>query len=191
MTKTTLTTRQLCHWGQKFLTARLPHYSGPMGTYPVQCFSQLKKVWKDRKICLRIKVRMLEATVMTVGKYDSEAWSLRKTKEDLLGVFQRNYIRIVLVTRLTDSISNSRLYEMSDLILISRAIMRKRFRWLGQVLRLKDERLPKIVLFGQQSKAKWKAGRQPLWWEDFVKRNLRETGTSWEDVKSKALNRLG
>ena len=74
-------------------------------------FSQLKKVWKKRKISLQTKIRILEATVMTVIKYSSEARALRKAGENLLDVFQRNYLRIVLGTRLTDRISNSRLYE--------------------------------------------------------------------------------
>ena len=54
---------------------------------------------------------MLEATVVTGVKYGSEAWVFRKADEDLLDVFQRNYLRIVRVTRLTYIISNSRLYE--------------------------------------------------------------------------------
>ena len=33
-------------------------------------FSQLKKVWKNRKISVQTKIRMLESTVMTVVKYD-------------------------------------------------------------------------------------------------------------------------
>ena len=53
----------------------------------------------------------MKATKMTVVKYGSEAWALRKADEDLLYVFQRNYLRIVLGIRLTDRISNSRLYE--------------------------------------------------------------------------------
>ena len=32
-------------------------------------FSQLKKVWKNRKISLQTKIRILEATVMTVVKW--------------------------------------------------------------------------------------------------------------------------
>ena len=32
-------------------------------------FSQLKKVWKNRKISLQTKIRILEATVMTVDYY--------------------------------------------------------------------------------------------------------------------------
>ena len=39
-------------------------------------FSQLKKVWKDRKISLQIKIRILEATAMTVVRYGSHTWTL-------------------------------------------------------------------------------------------------------------------
>ena len=96
----------------------------------------------NRKISLRTKIRTLEATVMTVVKYGSEAWVLQNT-DDLLDVFQINCIRTVLGTRLTDRISNSRLYEKFGLTSPSRAIIRERFRWLGYVLRMKDDRLPK------------------------------------------------
>ena len=154
-------------------------------------FSQLKKVWKNRKISLQTKIRILEATVMTVVKYGSEAWTLQKADENLLDVFQRNCLRIVLGTRLTDRISNSRLYEKCGSIPLSRAIMKERLRWLGHVLRMKDDRLPKIVLFGQPSGATRKAGRPCLGWEDVINKDLKEMGTSWEGVKREALNRLG
>ena len=68
---------------------------------------------------------------MTVVKYGSEAWALRKTDEDLLDVFHRNCLRIVLGTQQIDLISNSRLYEKCGKILLSRALVRGRLRWLG------------------------------------------------------------
>ena len=37
-----------------------------------------KKNWKNRKISLQTKIRIKEATVMTVVKYGSEAWALKK-----------------------------------------------------------------------------------------------------------------
>jgi hypothetical protein len=55
-------------------------------------FSHLKKVWKIRKISLRTRIRTLEATLRTVVKYGSEAWVIRKTEENLLDVFQKNYL---------------------------------------------------------------------------------------------------
>ena len=86
---------------------------------------------------------------MTVVEYGSEAWALRKVDESLLDVFQRNCLHIVLGTLLTDRISNSKLYQKCGSISFSRAIMKERLRKLGHVLRMKDERLPKIVLLGQ------------------------------------------
>ena len=124
---------------------------------------------------------------MTVVKYGFEAWALRKAEENLLGVFQRNCLRIVLGTRLTDRISNSMLYEKCSSVLLSRAIMKERLWWLGHVLRMKDDILPKIVLFGQPSRVK----RPRLGWEDVIKKDLRETGTSWEGVTRDILNWLG
>ena len=105
--------------------------------------------------------------------------------------FSEKCLRIVLGTRLTGRISNSRLYEKCGSIPLSRAIMKERLRWLGHVLRMKDDRLPKIVLFGQPSGATQKAGRSCLGCEDVINKDLKEMGTSWEGVKRKALNRLG
>ena len=98
---------------------------------------------------------------MTVVKYGSEAWALRKADENLLDL-QRNCLRIVLGTRLTDYISNSRLYKKCGSIPLSRAITKESLRWRGHVLRMKDDRLLKIVLFRQPSGASRKAGRPRL-----------------------------
>jgi hypothetical protein len=86
---------------------------------------------------------------------------------------------------LTDRIANNRLYENVE------AIMKERLRWLGHVVWMKDDRLPKIVLFGQPSRAKRKVGRPLLGWKDVIKKDLKEMGTSWAGVKRKTLNRLG
>ena len=96
----------------------------------------------------------------TVVKYGSEAWALQKADENLLDVSQRNCLRIVLDIRLTYRILNSRLYEKCGSIPLSRAIMRERLRFIGHVFQMKDNRLPKIFLFGQPSRVKRKPGQQ-------------------------------
>ena len=91
-----------------------------------------------------------------------------------MDVFKRNCLRIVLATRRTSRISNSKIHEKCDPILLYRAIMRERLRWLRHVLEVKDDRLPKIVLFGQPSMAKRKVDRPRIGWENVVKNDLRE-----------------
>ena len=39
-------------------------------------FFTLKKVWKNLRIIMQTKIRILEARVMTFVKYGSEAWAL-------------------------------------------------------------------------------------------------------------------
>ena len=56
-------------------------------------------------MCRQTKIRILEVAVMTVVKYGSEVLVLRKADEALLDVFQRNCLRVVLGTWLTDRIS--------------------------------------------------------------------------------------
>ena len=68
--------------------------------------------------------------------------------------------------------------------------MTERSRWLGHVLCMKADKLPKIVLFGQPSRAKGKAGRPRLRREDVKNKDLKERGTSWEGLKREALKRL-
>ena len=56
---------------------------------------------------------------------------------------------------------------------------------------MQDDIFPKSVLFGQPSKVKRETGCPRLMWEDVIKKDLKEMGTSWEGVKSVALNKLG
>ena len=66
--------------------------------------------------------------------------------------------------------------------------MKERLRWLGHVLRIKDDRLPKIFLFCQPYRVKRKAGRLRLGWEVVIKKNLKETGASLKGLKRDTLN---
>ena len=51
--------------------------------------------------------------------------------------------------------------------------------------------LSKIVLFGLPPRAKWKADRPRLGWEDVIKKDLKGIGISCECVKREALKILG
>ena len=68
--------------------------------------------------------------------------------------------------------------------------MKEKWRWLGHVLRMKDNRFPKMVLLGRPAGAEWKAVRPRLGWEDVMNKDLKEIGTSLDGVRREVLNRL-
>ena len=110
-------------------------------------------------------------------------FALRKTDEDLLDIFQRNCQRIGLVTRLTDRISNSGVYKKCGSIPLSRGDNERKVVITGHVLRMKNNRLSEIALFGPPSRAEQKPGRTRLGWEDATKKYLKEMGTSRKDAE--------
>ena len=48
---------------------------------------------------------------------------------------------------------------------------------------MKDERLPKMVIFGQPSRAKRKEGHCRIGWKEVSRKGFKEIVTSWEFVK--------
>ena len=109
--------------------------------------------------------------------------NLEKRRKIFYIFSQSNFLQIVFGSILTDRISNSRLYKKWG---SSRDVMRERLRWQVHVLWTKDDILPKIV----PPRAKGKASRPSLAWEDVVRQDLREMETSWERVNREMLNRL-
>ena len=132
----------------------------------------------------------LVVIVMTMVKHGFQAWALQKADEDLLDGFQGNCPRIFLGTRLIDYISKSRLYEKCGSSPLFRAIIKETLEWLGFFLRMKDDRMPKIVLFGKRSRDNREAGLPWLELKDVIRKDLKEMETSWEGVKMGALNKL-
>ena len=125
---------------------------------------------------------------MTVVKHSSEEWALRKTGDvsARYSLFQRNCLQIALGAHLTDRTSNSMLHEKCGSIPLSKDVMRER---LSGVLRMKDDRSPKVVLVSQLSRAKWEVGRLRMGWEEVVRKYLMKMGTFWEGTKWRPLNR--
>jgi len=69
--------------------------------------------------------------------------------------------------------------------------MRENLKWLGYILQIREDRMPKIVLINRLSMAKQKADCPWLGWEDVIKKDLKELRAFWEIVKMEVLNRLG
>ena len=57
-------------------------------------------------------------------------------------------------------------------------------------LRMKDDTLPKILLFGQSSRAKQKAGCPRFGWEDVIKKDFKEMRT-FRECKVGGFEKIG
>jgi len=69
-------------------------------------------------------------------------------------------------------------------------IKERRLRWLGHVLRMEDDRIPKQATRWQMDSCiRRRAGRPRSNWIDTVTRDLKSTGMAWEDADQAAVDK--
>jgi len=68
-------------------------------------------------------------------------------------------------------------------------IKERRLRWLGHVLRIQDSRIPRQAIQWELRGYKRKPGRTRKNWMDIVRRDLKDMGTTWDEVEELATNR--
>jgi len=98
-----------------------------------------------------------------------------------------NYCRIPW----KDKVSNESVRAQTQLEKIDLIIKERRLRWLGHVLRMDDNRLPKQVVHWTVSGTKRKPGRPRKNWIDTIQQDLKSIGMTWEVAQQLAVNREG
>ena len=65
----------------------------------------LKKIWKDRGITLRTKIRIVKALVFPIVLYGAESWTMRKLERKMIDAFElwcwRRLLRVTWIDRKT------------------------------------------------------------------------------------------
>jgi len=62
-------------------------------------------------------------------------------------------------------------------------IKERRLRWLGDVIRMEDSRIPHQATQWELKGYKRKSGRPKINWTDIVIRNLKNMNITWEEAK--------
>jgi hypothetical protein len=138
-----------------------------------------KPVFDCRSMWLSLKVRLLKSEVIEILLYgcatwtlSGEAWSkLRKTHRMLLH-------RITGFRKSTHD--KRRLQSYRDVLLqtdcepIETTIRKRRLAYVGELVRLEDGRIPKMMLFAELDHGKRSRGGQPANWVSDIKQDLNE-----------------
>jgi len=151
-------------------------------------FSALLSIWKSKQITLKTKVKLYNSNVKSVLLYGAECW--RETKKDMSKIekFHNRCLRKLCNIQWPNKISNVRLYERTGCHSIVKEIKQRRLRWLGHVLRMPAERVPKKALRWTPP-GKRKPGRPRTTWRRTVTKDLEEMGLTWGTAQAIAQDR--
>ena len=152
-------------------------------------FNKLTKAWKSGQYSIRTKTRIFNSNVLTVLLYGSETWRITKRDEDKLDSFQHKCLRKILKIHWPMKVTNEEVRKGTGSERLSTQIITRRWRWIGRVLRMKPDSLPRTALTWAPE-GKRKIGRPRETWRRTVKRERFEMGfKTWTEVARIAVDR--
>ena len=110
--------------------------------------------------------------------YESESWKMTKTISKKRNVFQNRCHRRTLQIYWPNTITNEELHRRAEIEPISTQVKRRRWRWIGHVLRQQTTALTRIALWWTPDGQR-KRGRPKETWRRTVEREMKEKGWTW------------
>ncbi|XP_038073012.1 uncharacterized protein LOC119741333 [Patiria miniata] len=149
-------------------------------------FGRLRaRVWDNRALSIKLKIRIYVSCVLSVLLYCSESWPTYRRQERRLNAFHFRCLRSILGISWQDRVSNPAILELTGVNDMFTLLSARRLRWSGHVCRQEDGRLPKDIFFGELAHAHRPRGRPKIRYKDVLKRDLRTFRipvTSWQTV---------
>jgi len=151
-------------------------------------FNNLQNVWKSGQYTTRIKLKLYNSCVIPTLLYGSECWRMTEADQQKLSTFHTKSLRRILRVFWPNKISNQDLLSRCKQENMNTIIKRRRWRWIGHVLRKDQQDLTKTALFWTPE-GKRRRGRPRITWRRTVEAEMNELNHSWGSLQKMAKDR--
>ncbi|XP_042890430.1 uncharacterized protein LOC122265276 [Penaeus japonicus] len=149
-----------------------------------------RPLWRHRAISRKTKLRVYNASVLSVLLYRSETWPLNKTLEARFDGFDSRTLRTIEGIHWTQHVTNQEVRQPSQQTALSPRCSATH-TWYGYVQRLPQDNPTHAILNFNPRMAGWRRprGAPRTRWLDVVARDLRDYGITLADAEQYAQDR--
>ena len=130
------------------------------------------RMWNKHSIKQTTKIKVYMACVLSALLYACETWVPYKQHIKTLERFHQRSLRRILNVHWSECIPDTEILERSNLNSVESMIHRHRLRWVGNLVRMPDSRLPKQIFYGELCEGKRPQHKPKLRFKDSVKASL-------------------
>ena len=149
----------------------------------------VKRLWTNRGIRLDTKIAVYKAAVVTSLLYGCETWTLNKKQITRLEKFHQTTLRKIARIRWFHKVTNYEVLSRCNIHSLQSMIDSARLRWTGHVVRMKDDRIPKALLYGRLASGIPRRGNHNTYLNS-VKGTLRACGINCTRLEELAAERV-
>ena len=122
---------------------------------------KLNRVWNFSNVSKKTKIRLYKTLVKPVLMYGCETRKMNEGDAKKIDVFQNRCLRRIMKIRWQDKISNRELLERANVERLSEEIRRRRWRFVGHILRQQpDNECVTALTWTLEGKRKREAGQK-------------------------------
>ncbi|KAL6464878.1 hypothetical protein MHYP_G00271950 [Metynnis hypsauchen] len=148
-----------------------------------------RRVFQNKNLHLRTKVCVYQAVCITTLLYSCEAWVTYSRHIKAMEHFHICCLQRILGITWRDRVPHTEILRKSGCISIEATIIQHQLRWLGHVIRMSYNRLPRKVLYGQLDHGQRSAGGQKKRYKDQLKTALKKCNIKPRDLEHLAADR--
>ena len=145
-------------------------------------FKSLSNVWKSKTLSTKIKLRIYQSNVRSTLLYAAETWRTNKRIESKLRGFEGRCLRRILKVRWEERVSNQEIWRRTNINNIVLEVKKRRWTWLGHVLRMKKGRHP-LEALSWAPPGKRSRGRPLGTWRRTIEEEMEAAGKTWSELR--------
>ena len=139
----------------------------------------------DKKIPLKLTMKVYKSIIRPVLLYGCEIWALRKKEKDILDRTEMRMVRWIAGISLLERRESDDIRRMCGVCKIGEKAREARLRYFGHMKRREDdEPVKKAMLMPVTGRRR--VGRQRVRWRDVLKRDMNELGCREEDAMDRS-----
>ncbi|KAJ8954674.1 hypothetical protein NQ318_011365 [Aromia moschata] len=170
-----------------------------------RCIGALNAVLKNKGTSKKLKMRIYKTVIRPIVIFGSEVWTLRKEEVQRIEIWERKVLRKIFGGKIQDGRwerrTNREIYDLFKEPNIIGIVRAQIMRWIGHVVRMKDHRIPKMVLIHEIGGGK-RLGRPRQRWKKAVEDDIRKLNIGnwkekakdrkeWKKIVDQAMGQLG
>ena len=143
------------------------------------------RLWNVAGVRRETKLKVYHAVVVPSLLYACETWTYYRRHIRLLDNFHLKCLKRILRIKWQDKISNVEVLKRANTVGMEAFLMKAQLRWIGHVVRMGDDRLPKQILYSQIKSSKRMPGGQLLRYKDNLRNTLKKCHIDpvcWENL---------
>jgi len=107
----------------------------------------MRKIWKNNRISLKVKMRLYESVILSTLLYIAELWPLTVTLSKRLDAVHHRWLRSILGFSWKDKATSEEVRARTGQQSILNTLSGRRLRWLGHTIQMDQRRITHQALY--------------------------------------------